>query len=77
MAVIRLKPSLSKVDEDDEGIEAEEEEDHNTLLMVPTLLDATSIYSQQSAITSPKVKTSEDKEKASDVFGSTTHIQLT
>ena len=77
VAEVRLKPLLSNIDEDDEGIEAEEEEDHNTLLMVPTLLDATSIYSQQSAITSPKVKSSEDKEKASDDFGSTTHIQLT
>ena len=69
VAGVRFKRLLSNIDEDDEGIDAEDEQEHNTLLMVPTLLDATSIYSQQSAISSPKMKTPEDKEKASDILG--------
>ena len=64
----RFKRLLSNIDEGDEGADDEEEQEHNTLLMVPTLLDATSIYSQQSAISSPKIKTPEDKEKASDTL---------
>ena len=69
VAEVGWRQPLSRIEEHDESSPAaEKEHDHNTLLVLPTLLDTctASIYSHQSAISSTEAKPAQEKDKASD-----------